>query len=237
MPKVTAHRGYWKCEGSAQNTLSSLSNAATANLWGSEFDVWMTSDDSLVVTHDSKHHGMPVKDTPLAQLRKFPALNGEILPTVNQYLEKALEYPDLHLVFEIKAPSKRDSLYEARIVPACIEAVKKFGVEDRTTFIAFSLSICEEIAKQMPGMRVQYLNGNLTPQEVHERGINGIDYNYTKFLAHPEWVKQAQDLGITVNCWTVNAEHDIKKMIELGVDQITTDEPLRAVKIISESRK
>jgi glycerophosphoryl diester phosphodiesterase len=31
---------------------------------------------------------------------------------------------------------------------------------------------------------------------------------------------------MSINTWTVNKEEDIRKMVELGVDQITTDNPL-----------
>ena len=37
--QVIAHRGYWKAEGSAQNSLASLRKAAEAKVYGSEFDV------------------------------------------------------------------------------------------------------------------------------------------------------------------------------------------------------
>lgn len=40
--KVIAHRGYWDCEGSAQNSIASLKKAAEAGVYGSEFDVQMT---------------------------------------------------------------------------------------------------------------------------------------------------------------------------------------------------
>ena len=84
----------------------------------------------------------------------------------------------------------------------------------------------------MPENTVQYLNGDLSPKEVHEHGINGIDYHYSCFQKHPEWVKEAHDLGMSVNCWTVNAASDIREMIALGVDQITTNEPTLAQKLI-----
>lgn len=235
-PKVVAHRGFWKCEAGAKNSIASLNNAAKIKAWGSEFDVWISGDDSLVVTHDSKHHGLPVKSTPLADLRQHKLDNGETLSSMDQYLQQALEWPELHLVFEIKTPSVTDSLYEARMVPACAKIVKKYGVEKRTTFIAFSLSACEAIARLMPECNVQYLNGDLSPKEVYERGINGIDYHYKVLRQHPEWVKEAQELGMTVNCWTVNSAADIEEMIALGVDQITTDEPTLAQKIIKKSR-
>ena len=37
--QVIAHRGYWKTEGSAQNSISSLQNSYKIGVYGSEFDV------------------------------------------------------------------------------------------------------------------------------------------------------------------------------------------------------
>ena len=51
--QVIAHRGYWKAEGSAQNSLASLRKAAEAKVYGSEFDVQMTADGIVVVNHDN----------------------------------------------------------------------------------------------------------------------------------------------------------------------------------------
>ena len=44
-------------------------------------------------------------------------------------------------------------------------------------------------------------------------------------LVNKQYVKNAHDAGIMVNPWTVNAEKDIDRMIDLGVDGIITDFP------------
>jgi glycerophosphoryl diester phosphodiesterase len=46
------------------------------------------------------------------------------------------------------------------------------------------------------------------------------------FRTHPEWITNAHNRGMSVNAWTVNKEDDINRMIEIGVDAITTNEPL-----------
>ena len=84
----------------------------------------------------------------------------------------------------------------------------------------------------MPKNRVEYLGGEIAPAELHEMGISSIDYHYTVFDKHPEWVKEAHDLGMIVNAWTVNAEEDIVRMLGLGVDHITTNEPELAQALI-----
>ena len=50
--KVIAHRGFWKTSGSAQNSITALVKADSIHCYGSEFDVWITTDGQLVVNHD-----------------------------------------------------------------------------------------------------------------------------------------------------------------------------------------
>ena len=52
------------------------------------------------------------------------------------------------------------------------------------------------------------------------------------FYEHPEWIEEAHKLGMVVNTWTVNKEEDMRKLLELGVDQLTTNEPELAAKVI-----
>ena len=44
---MIAHRGYWKTEGSAQNSISSLQNTHRIGVYGSEFDVHITRDGEV----------------------------------------------------------------------------------------------------------------------------------------------------------------------------------------------
>lgn len=233
-PRVVAHRGYWKAEGAAQNSIASLLAAGRIGAYGSEFDVNLTGDGNLVVNHDFTYHGLTIAETPLADLRcdTLRLSNGEIIPTLDEYLEAAAQYPDLKLVFELK--SKGDPDYEAAALPACVEAIRRHGVAGRVEFISFSLSACREFARLMPRNRVEYLGGDIAPAELHKSGISGIDYHFSVIDAHPEWVAEAHGLGMVVNVWTVNEEADILRMLEHGADHITTNEPELAQRLIAE---
>ena len=48
---------------------------------------------------------------------------------------------------------------------------------------------------------------------------------------HPEWIKECHDLGLVVNVWTVNDLNDIDAFIKAGVDFITTNKPVEALKL------
>ncbi len=233
-PQVVAHRGYWKTEGSAQNSIAAILNAGRIGAYGSEFDVNLTCDGALVVNHDFTYHGLKIYENTLADLRcdTLRLSNGEIIPTLDEYLEASKQYPEMKLVFELK--SEGDPEYEAVALPACAEAITRLGVADRVEFISFSLSACKEFARLMPKNVVEYLGGEIAPAELHKMGITGIDYEYPVFYEHPEWIEEAHKLGMVVNTWTVNKEEDMRKLLELGVDQITTNEPELAQRVIRE---
>ena len=227
--QVIAHRGFWKTEGSAQNSITALEKAAEAEVYGSEFDVLMTSDGTIVVNHDHAIEGMVIAETPYKKLKKLKIKNGEKLPTLKSYLKKGKKL-DIQLILEAKPlPTKE---MEDQAIATIVKMVKKMGLQKQVEYIAFSLNICEQLAKLTPESEIAYLNGNLSPAELKKKGINGIDYNQKVLEKHPEWVEEAHRLGMKVNVWTVNKEDMMRKFIDMKVDYITTDYPLETQKLL-----
>ena len=222
--QVIAHRGFWKTEGSAQNSIMALEKAAEAQLYGSEFDVLMTADGKVVVNHDSSIEGMVIAETPYKKLKNIRIKNGEKLPTLKNYLKKGKKL-DIQLILEAKPLPTKEMEDEA--IAKMVKMVKKMGLEKQVEYISFSLNMCEQLAKLTPESEIAYLEGNIAPSELKKKGINGIDYHLNVILnKHPEWVEEAHRLGMKVNVWTVNNEFDMKKLIDMKVDYITTDQPL-----------
>lgn len=227
--QVIAHRGFWKTEGSAQNSIAALEKAAEERLYGSEFDVQVTLDGKLIVNHDAKFQGFVIAETPFKELKKIKLKNGEKLPTLKKYL-KAGKKQDIQLILEIKSHKSKE--VEDKIAADIVKMVKKMGLQKQVEYIAFSLNICEQLAKLTPESEIAYLNGNLSPAELKKKGINGIDYNQKVLEKHPEWVEEAHRLGMKVNVWTVNKEDMMRKFIDMKVDYITTDYPLETQKLL-----
>lgn len=224
-PRVIAHRGYWDCAGSAQNSLTSLAKAAEAGVYGSEFDMQLTQDGVLVVNHDDDIQGHLIADTPFAELSALTLSNGEPLPTLRTYLETGSAL-NVQLILEIKPLGSAEKEDEA--VRKTVAMVRELGLEERVEYISFSLNACERLAEATPGSAIAYLTGDMEPGELQAKGINGIDYPVRAFTQRPDWVKAAHELGMKVNVWTVNKDEQIRAMIALGVDYITTDRPLDA---------
>ncbi|MBR5052370.1 MAG: glycerophosphodiester phosphodiesterase [Bacteroidaceae bacterium] len=223
-PHIVAHRGYWRADGSAQNSIASFQKAAEIGCWGSEFDVWLTADGVPVVFHDATVEGIKIEDTTYATLMNIRLKNGEFLPTLQQYLTEAQKWPECRLIFEVKPHrnAKRDNM----ISELSVELINTLGLAERTDYISFSKQACKRLHELAPEAKVAYLNGDLSPQEVKDLGWTGIDYNKGVFDKNPDWALEAKKLGLEVNVWTVDGEEELKRFAEMkGIDIITTNDP------------
>jgi glycerophosphoryl diester phosphodiesterase len=230
--KVVAHRGHWDVEGSAQNSIASLKKSQEVGAYACEFDINMTTDGVLVVCHGPNVGEIAdVQNATYADVMKVTLENGEKVPTLEQFLKaaKKMKYP---LVLEIKAPANAEKGKE--IVTKAAYMLKKFKVLAQTQIISFSLDVCKEAVKQLPGTMVQYLTGDKTPYELKSMGINGMDYHHSLVMLNPEYIEQAHDLGMVVNVWTVDDPVKIQTFAQLGVDYITTNKPELAKTIIEQ---
>ncbi|MDF9829307.1 glycerophosphodiester phosphodiesterase family protein [Parabacteroides sp. PF5-6] len=228
--QVIAHRGFWKTEGSAQNSLAALKKAHEIGVYGSEFDVWLTADGIPIVNHDASIFGFDIETSTYDQLMTGTLANGEKIPTVDAYLALGKQLEGMQLVLEIK--SHKRVVNEDRLVRLCVELVQKYELEDRVDYIAFSMNVCKELKKLAPEATVVYLNGDVSPQDLKEIGLTGLDYNHKVLTDNPTWVAKAKGIGLTTNVWTVNEEKPMQGFIRQGIDFITTDEPELLLKVL-----
>lgn len=223
-PEVVAHRGYWKVDGSAQNSIRSLVKADSVACFATEFDVWITADDTLVVNHDPSINGIVIETSPMSAVKEQVLSNGEHVPSLEKYLVEAVKLPNLRLVCELKP--HQNAAREKVAIKSILELMKKYGLENRVDYITFSRNGFVMLCKDTPqGTPVYYLGGDLIPEQIKFYNGAGIDYSIGAMRNHPEWIKQCHDLGLKVNVWTVNSPDDMKWCIEQGVDFITTNEP------------
>ncbi len=235
---IVAHRGFWNCEeaGYAKNSIAALKCAQEQGFWGSEFDVNMTADSVLLVFHDHDINGKKIEEHPYSEFADVTIKNGEKIPTIDEYLEQGKKHPEVMLVYELKRHSCKE--IEDTFVDMTIAKLKEHGLLDpqRVMFISFSINICEVLANKLPEFTVQFLGPELNPDQVADLGINGVDYKHTVLRAHKKWYRKARQRNMSVNTWTVNHKKDMKKMLRMGVDMLTTDYPLEARELMKEMK-
>lgn len=228
--QIVAHRGYHP--GSVpENSMASLVEAQKHAVYGSEFDVYVTTDDVVVLYHNASFSGSEVPENSkykgwrpdshtYDEIKDYKLANGEPLPTLDDYLNQALKCPEVKLILEIKTHNSTEK--NMRAAKACYEAVKLKNMQNQVEYIAFNYDICKELVRLDPNAMVQYLNGDKDPADVLKDGIRGIDYSSSKLT--DAWIKSANELGMTVNVWTVNSKAAMVDFMNKGVDLITTDE-------------
>uniref|UniRef100_UPI003FED4F46 glycerophosphodiester phosphodiesterase n=1 Tax=Prevotella sp. TaxID=59823 RepID=UPI003FED4F46 len=226
--KIVAHRGYWDCAGSAQNSITSLKLADKIGCYGSEFDVHLTKDGVIVVHHDQNVGKIDIQTSTYKALKKERLKNGEKIPTLEQYLDAGKDL-SCKLVLEIKRQMVQN--HEDSLVRQCVDMVKSKGLTDRIVWISFSGKACELLHQLLPDAHIQYLLGDWDPKTIKAKGLSGIDYEQKVLALHPEWIKECHDLGLVVNVWTVNDLNTINQFIKAGVDFITTNAPVEGLKL------
>lgn len=222
--QVIAHRGAFKTQNLPENSIASLKEAIRIGCFGSEFDAQFTKDSIAVVNHNGDFLGKDIATSTYQELLDHKKLsNGESIPTLVDYLKAGMKQKKTKLILEIK-PQKTQEREEA-LTKSVIATVNELKATPWIEYITFSHFIGKYLIANIPGAKVSYLNGELEPAKLKEQGFYGLDYHQNVFKKNPDWIKQAKDLGLIINVWTVNAAEDMDRLLEQKVDYITTNEP------------
>ncbi len=232
---VVAHRGLWQAPGSAQNSIRSLLLADSIGSDASEFDVWRTKDGLLIVNHDKTINGIDIEnctsDVVLAQTLE----NGETVPTLEQYLAAAKPLKT-KLIIEVKPHNSYENDWAA--IRNTIALVKKYGLEDRAEYVTFSKNGILAMRNTLPeGTPIHYPGGDYLPGQLKSMGGTGLYYSLKVLKAHPQWIKEAHDLGLTVGAWTINTPEEMQWCIDNGVDFVTSNIPETSLKMTKTQTK
>ena len=221
---MIAHRGSWKNVQVPQNSFASLKHAVEQKAWGTEFDVHLTKDDVLILNHDNDHFGIDIATSTYEELATKKLANGEVLPKAEDFLIEGLKQKGTKLIFELKT-NKLGKERTLKSVELTVALVNKLKGQKQVEYIAFDYDACLKFKELAPKAKVHYLSGNKTPAEIKAAGLDGIDYNHEVFKKNPTWIKEAKDLKLKTNTWTVNTEEYMKYFIDQKIDYISTDEP------------
>lgn len=229
--KVIAHRGAWKNHEASQNSLSSLRKAIELGCEAAEFDVWLSSDNKVVLSHDPTIGGKTVEDTPAKTLMEIPLKNGDFIPSLEEYLGCIKHQNKTRLVLELKGSQKGKDRSLA-LADSAVQLVHRYKAQAWVDYISFDYEALLRVKELDPTAMISYLETNKTLEELSADKVDGIDYHYSAFYNHEKLTDKAKQLGLTTNVWTVNTEEQMQYLLQQGVDYITTDEPELLLKFI-----
>jgi glycerophosphoryl diester phosphodiesterase len=238
--RVAAHRG-----GAAlwpENSLLAFRSALALGVDALELDLHLAADGEVVVLHDptlertSTGRGA-VRDARLADLAsvRLKTRDGvetaERVPTLAQVLDLVAQSSS-ELLPEIKVDAHRQR-YDG-IEEKVLALIRARGLLARTTIQAFQAETIRRLRELEPVARTMLLVGRgdverdrARPAEAVRRAreLGATDLGMNHRLIDADVVAAARAAGIRLSAWTVNAESDLRRMIDLGVDVVMSDRP------------
>lgn len=254
-PRVIAHRG--ASGGYPENTKLAFTKAVEIGSDIIETDMHFTKDNNFVIAHDevleriSNGTGRIVDHT-VAELKRFDVAynfttdggstypyrgRGHTFMTLEEMLE---EFPAQRFNIDLKAKNPAQVSYYAEII-------RKTDAFDRVLTASEYGPNVKEARKQLPGIATSislweglwlyflFKSGLLFVKNKFPYDALQIpEYLGTSHVVTETFVNAMHEKGLRVHVWTVNEEKDMRRLFDVGVDAIVSDEPLLLKKIVAE---
>ena len=226
-PLMIAHRGMSGLE--MENSASAFVAAGQRSYFGIETDVHRTADGQVIVIHDDNTKRvagdeMIVEQTAYRTLRALRLLDTDgrqgradlILPSLREYISICKKYEKV-AVLELK------NHFVPEDIDKIIDIIRQEDYLDQVIFISFDLPNMICIRERLPEQRAQFLISSITDWllDTLQKYHLDLDIKYSALTA--EYVQALHAAGIQVNVWTVNTPEDARRLVDMGVDFITTN--------------
>ena len=194
-------------------------------------------------------------------LREQDAISEETIPTLAEVFQLAKELGAEHLKFNIEvktypnSPERTIGIEE--FVQLVLQVIGEFNVAERVTIQSFDWRTLRLVQQKAPQIRIACLTRAAYNLQPGRRGsspwLDGLDYDefdslvslvkaFGAQVVSPYYrdinrtdVAEAHRQGISIIPWTVNREHQMRRLIGWGVDGIITDRPHVLRGVLSES--
>ena len=249
-PRVFGHRG--SAGTHPENTLESFRAAVALGVQYLEFDIHMTRDGELVVSHDDHLarmcgragviRGMTYAELAEADAGRMFTRDGATFPfrdkgvRVPRLVEVLAAFPRMQMIVEVKqiAPS---------VVAPMLDLIDRAGMRRSVLVASEHQEPLDEVRKLAPEIptNFSYLESGLFIQAMGTRDAGyrppgdavQIPRSYESWqLVTAESVAFAHRLGLEVHVWTVNDEAEMSELLDMGVDGLISDYPERALEVV-----
>jgi glycerophosphoryl diester phosphodiesterase len=225
-PIAFAHRGY--ADGGDENSLAAFQRAVDLGYRYLETDVRATADGVALAFHDSRldrvtdRRGV-VSQLPWSTVSKALIAGREPIPRLVDVLAA---WPDVRVNVDVKS--------SAGVTPV-VEAIRRTGAADRVCVTAFSdrriAVLCDALGPRVVtglgpraalAVRLAVSRGRPLPPfpgrclQIPPR-VGRVQ------LVDVRLIEAAHAAGLAVHVWTVNELHEMRRVLDLGVDGVMTD--------------
>jgi glycerophosphoryl diester phosphodiesterase len=226
---IIAHRG--ASHDAPENTLASVNLAWERGADAAEVDVHLSKDKRIMVIHDADTKRttgdkMVISESLSPALRSLDAsygmdqFRGERIP----FLEEVIAtIPDGRVLFiEVKT--------DTVIIPYLSALLHDFPEKSKIRVISFDFDVCAMMKREIPVIPVYWLHYTLSGsyksewiRRASEAGLDGLNFKYIGISK--DYVEAVHRSGMKMFTWTVDEPEDAARLIESGIDGITSNRP------------
>lgn len=193
---------------------------------GVELDVRMSTDGELFISHDNKitvqGGTASLRDLSKAQISALRTKSGEPVPTLRDVLHfqaKTGAYVNVELKGDVPAP-----IWMAR---RAAELISRHGGQG-ILLSSFSVFQVCELARRLPEVPVALLfdkSQRLMSTLLPTRALKAVAVHPESTMLNAVLMERLRKRVRLVNTWTVNTREEARRVSDLGVDGIVTDDP------------
>ena len=232
--KVTAHRG--SSVRAPENTLSAVRQAITDRADFAEIDVQTTADGELVVLHDGDLMRMAgdsrrLKDLTLSQAKELDVgkkfnveFEGEKIPTLAEVIRLSRGRIQLNIELKYNWP-------DPSLAGKVVELLRREAFLTNCVITSLDPAALTEVQRLAPELKVGQI---VTASVGNVTRLPGRILSVNQHAATRQFIQQARTAGKEVHVWTLNQAGDMLLMIERGANNLITDHPDVAVRLLRE---
>lgn len=230
-PKTIAHRGYFYVEGGdnlPHNSIAGLNRSQELEgLHSTEFDVWMTADDVLVVHHDATIGGVKIQSANYSEIENMTLSNGETLPTLELFLTEYAKNPSVKLLVHVKEHA--NSVRTQECIGAIVTMLREKSILDKAEWLVSTCASAEFIKSQckseVPDLMIACADAvDIGYAEALAAGYT-LNLQYTTVNSNPAIVKEIHKNGLKMIVWSITSEAAMLKYMALGCDYFNANRP------------
>lgn len=242
---VTAHRGNsaeWP-----ENTLAAFRSAIEVGADWIELDVYRTRDGQLVVIHDRNTARVGDKNLVVAESTYEQLLTVDVATGFRKQHGKGVEdcqahrIPLLEDVLRIVTAQCRTRVSlqpKMDCVADAMALVKRFHAEKWVGFNDGNLAYMAEVKRLAPAVPVFW---DLAKTDIDADIRTALEHRFESVvlkstIVTAECVTKLKQARIEVGVWTVNDPETMRRLLQMGVERIYTDDP-RALLALQAERK
>jgi glycerophosphoryl diester phosphodiesterase len=228
--RMVAHRGLSGLE--KENTCPAFVAAGNRSYFGIETDVHTTRDGRFVIIHDETTQRVSngescvnVEEVDFADIENIvlPDVDGSRtrrdirIPLLAEYIAICKKYGKV-CVLELKNEFLTEDIVRL------IDEIKALDYIGQVIFISFSWKNCVTVRRLLPENDVQWLTEDeVTAGMAEKLAANrlNLDMYYPRLTL--DAVEMLHAKGIRINCWTCDDKEEAEKLVDMGVDYITSN--------------